>query len=485
MQSSSYKNFFLYFLASKNVILANVPIPMKKLYIFLAFICLSIFSQAQLRMAILGGVHSASVKEQNSIPSWETDIKPGYSKRAGLNLGILVDVPLSSNNRWHLQPGIIYMEKGRKFYMRNDTTTSMLTDTISSSYNLGINYIDIPLNLAYKIPLGKKASFFLSAGPYVGFFYNGKQKNETRMYSSNSFKDEEVRLESGNEKGKFKTFNAGVNARAGLEIGNVLLSGFLSEGLTNFYTASYDGTFKHQVRGVSLGIWLNKVKPPVKTPKVVKVVDTDDDGVEDKIDKCPDVAGSKKYNGCPVPDTDGDGMNDEADACPTVAGDVNFNGCPVPDSDGDGVIDTEDKCTTEPGTKANNGCPEVVIKHDTIAKVIEEKITFAARNIFFEASSDQLTESSIAPLDEVVKVLTEHPALKMQIEGHTDSTGIPEKNTKLSKQRAESVKNYLTAKGIDASRLTATGYGSSKPLQSNETLEGRRRNRRVELKLAQ
>jgi OmpA-OmpF porin, OOP family len=434
-------------------------------------------------MAILGGPHSASVKEQNSIPSWETAIKPGYSNRPGLNLGILIDVPLSSNNRWYLQPGIIYMEKGRKYYMRNDTVTSMTTDTISSAYNLGINYIDIPLNLTYKLPLSKKASFFLSAGPYIGFFYNGKQKNETRIYSSNSFKSEEVRLESGNEKGKFKTFNAGVNARAGFEIGNVLLSGFLSQGLNDFYTASYNGTFKHQVRGVSLGIWLNKVKQPAKAPKVVQVVDTDDDGVEDKIDKCPDVAGSKKYNGCPVPDTDGDGMNDEADACPTVAGDINFNGCPVPDSDGDGVIDTEDKCTTEPGTRENNGCPE--IKRDTITKVIEQKITFAAKNIFFKASSDQLTASSIAPLGEVVKVLTEHPSLMMNIEGHTDSTGGAEMNLKLSTQRAESVKNYLTSKGIDASRLTAIGYGSSKPLQSNATIEGRRSNRRVELKLAQ
>jgi OmpA-OmpF porin, OOP family len=456
---------------------------MKKLYILLALICLANLSFSQLRMAILGGPHSASIKEQNSIPSWETDIKPGYSKRAGLNLGILVDAPLSSDNRWHLQPGIIYMEKGRKFYMRNDTVTSIQTDTISSAYNLGVNYIDIPLNLTYKLPLSKKASFFLSAGPYIGFFYNGKQKNETRIYSSNSFKDEETRLESGNEKGKFKTFNAGVSARAGFEIGNVLLSGFMSEGLTNAYTASYDGTFKHQVRGVSLGIWLNKVKPPVKAPKVVRVIDTDDDGVEDKVDKCPAVAGSKKYNGCPVPDTDGDGMNDEADACPSVAGDINFNGCPIPDSDGDGIIDTEDKCTTEPGTKENNGCPE--IKLDTIEKVIVEKVTFAARSIFFKAASDQLTESSIAPLDEVVKVLTEHPELKMQIEGHTDSTGKAAMNLKLSKQRAESVKNYLTGKGIDASRLTAVGYGSSKPLQSNETSEGRQRNRRVELKLAQ
>lgn len=456
---------------------------MKKFYLFLALICLTTLSYSQLRMAILGGPHSASVKEQNSIPSWETNIKPGYSKRTGLNLGILIDVPLSSNNRWHFQPGIIYTEKGRKFYMRNDTAASILTDTISSSYNLGINYIDIPLNLTYKIPLSRKATFFLSAGPYVGFFYNGKQKNETRIYSSNSFKDEEVRLEAGKSEGKFKTLDAGFNARAGFEIGNVLLSGFLSEGLTSFYTASYNGTFKHQVRGVSIGIWLNKEKQPEKAPKVIKVIDSDDDGIENTIDKCPDIPGSAKYNGCPVPDTDGDGMNDETDVCPTVKGVVEFNGCPIPDSDGDGINDAEDKCTTEPGTKENRGCPEV--KRDTITKVIEEKINFIARNIFFEATSDRLTETSIVPLDEVVKLLANHPSLKLQIEGHTDSTGKADMNQKLSILRAESVNKYLTDHGIDASRLTASGYGSAKPLTSNATPEGRKRNRRVELKLAQ
>ena len=456
---------------------------MKKLYLFLALICLSTLSFSQLRMAILGGPHSASVKEQNPIPAWETDIKPGYSKRTGLNLGILIDVPLSYNNRWHFQPGIMYTEKGRKFFMRNDTAASILTDTISSSYNLGINYIDIPLNLTYKIQLSRKATFFLSAGPYVGFFYNGKQKNETRIYSSNSFKAEEVRLEAGKTEGKFKTLDAGFNARAGFEIGNVLLSGFLSEGLTSFYTASYNGTFKHQVRGVSIGIWLNKVKPPVKASKVISVIDSDDDGVENTIDQCPYIPGSVTHNGCPVPDTDGDGMNDETDVCPTVKGVVEFNGCPVPDSDGDGVNDAEDKCTAEPGTKEKNGCPE--LKRDTITKVIEEKINFIARNIFFEAASDKLTASSIDPLNEVVTLLMNHPSLKLQIEGHTDSTGKAEMNLKLSRLRAESVKKYLMDHGIDTSRLTASGYGSAKPLASNETLEGRKRNRRVELKLAQ
>ncbi len=441
---------------------------MKKLYLFLALVCLSTLSYSQLRMAMLGGAHSSSVKEQNSIPSWETQIKPRYSAKSGLNLGILVNVPISANNRWNFQPGILFMEKGRKFYMKNDTLTSIITDTISAAHTLGVNYIDIPLNLTYKLPLSKKANFFLSAGPYISFFYSGKQKNETRIYSSNSFKDEEVRLESGKDMNKFKTFDAGWNARGGFEIGNVILSGFMSEGLTSFYTASYDGKFRHQVRGASLGIWLNKAKQPARVAKTPIVVPPP-----------PPPAPAPKV----VPDTDGDGMNDEADACPTIAGVVEFNGCPIPDSDGDGLIDTEDKCPTEKGLIANNGCPEV--KRDTITKVLEEKITFAARNIFFKPGSDVLVETSLEPLNEVVNILYEHPTLRLQIEGHTDSTGKAETNLRLSKQRAESVKKYLTEKGIDATRLAAAGYGSDKPLQSNATLEGRKKNRRVELKLAQ
>lgn len=442
---------------------------MKKIYLILALVFLANLSYSQLRMAILGGAHSASVNEQNSIPSWQTQIKPGYSAKGGLNLGILVNVPVSPNHRWNFQPGIIFMEKGRKFYMRNDTATSIVTDTISASHTLGVNYIDMPLNLTYKMPLGKKASFFLSAGPYVGFFYGGKKKNETRIYSSNSFKDDEERLESGKEPGKYQTFDAGWNARAGFEIGNVILSGFMSEGLTSFYTASYDGAFKHQVRGASLGIWLNKVKPPAKRMTKTPIV----------IPPTPAAEPAPKV----VPDTDGDGMNDEADACPTVKGAVEFNGCPIPDSDADGVNDLEDKCTLEKGPASNNGCPEV--KRDTITKVMEEKVSFAARNIFFKPSSDQLTETSLEPLNEVVNILYQHPSLKLQIDGHTDSSGNAETNEKLSKLRAESVKKYLTDKGINATRLTAKGNGSAKPLQSNATLEGRRKNRRVELKLAQ
>jgi outer membrane protein OmpA-like peptidoglycan-associated protein len=174
-------------------------------------------------------------------------------------------------------------------------------------------------------------------------------------------------------------------------------------------------------------------------------------------------------------------MNDETDACPTVAGVVEFNGCPVPDSDGDGLNDQADKCPTEAGPETNGGCP---VKEE-IKQEVREKAAFAAKNIFFKASSAELTQDSYGALDDVVTLLRENENLKMNIEGHTDSTGSAQLNAKLSQSRADAVKSYLISKGIAASRLQSTGYGSSRPLVSNETVEGRRKNRRVELKLVQ
>ena len=82
--------------------------------------------------------------------------------------------------------------------------------------------------------------------------------------------------------------------------------------------------------------------------------DTDKDGIPDKDDACPDVAGPKEFNGCP--DTDGDGIPDKDDACPDVAGLKEFNGCP--DTDGDGIADKDDACPEVAGLKEFNGCPD-------------------------------------------------------------------------------------------------------------------------------
>jgi outer membrane protein OmpA-like peptidoglycan-associated protein len=87
-------------------------------------------------------------------------------------------------------------------------------------------------------------------------------------------------------------------------------------------------------------------------------------------------------------------------------------------------------------------------------------------------------------LDKAVKVLNDHPDIKIEIGGHTDSTGSREYNLDLSRRRARSVKEYFLKKGIDDKRLTTRGYGPDKPVDDNETPEGRSHNRRIEFVIA-
>ncbi len=204
--------------------------------------------------------------------------------------------------------------------------------------------------------------------------------------------------------------------------------------------------------------------------------DSDGDGIPDKEDKCPQVKGIAKYQGCPIPDTDKDGINDEEDKCPNEAGVAKYQGCPIPDSDGDGVNDEEDKCPALAGPASNQGCPE-------IKEEVKKRIDVAAKNVFFATGSAKLLSKSFKSLNEVVKILNEDPNLKLDIEGHTDNTGKPDKNQVLSEQRAKSVLDYLTSKGVDASRLVSAGYGQDRPVADNKTAAGRAKNRRVDLKL--
>ena len=204
--------------------------------------------------------------------------------------------------------------------------------------------------------------------------------------------------------------------------------------------------------------------------------DRDGDGIADKDDKCPDVAGLAKYQGCPIPDTDGDGINDEEDKCPTVAGVARYQGCPIPDTDKDGVNDEEDKCPNEAGPASNFGCPVIDVK-------IVEKVNKAAQNIFFATGSSKLLAKSYKSLKDVAQILKDNPSYKVAIDGHTDNTGSDELNQKLSEKRANAVKEYMKGNGVDESRMTATGYGETKPVADNKTAAGRAKNRRVEMKL--
>ncbi|TWO33811.1 OmpA family protein [Seonamhaeicola sediminis] len=203
--------------------------------------------------------------------------------------------------------------------------------------------------------------------------------------------------------------------------------------------------------------------------------DTDGDGIADKDDKCPTVAGLKALAGCP--DADGDGVTDGDDKCPNTAGPAANNGCPWPDTDGDGVLDKDDKCPDVKGTVANNGCPEVT---EEVQKTLNEY----AKTILFDLGKSTIKSQSEEVLKDIIGILNEYPTAKFTVEGHTDSTGSEKLNQGLSEKRALSVKEYLVNNGVDEFRLSALGYGESKPIDTNKTRAGRANNRRVEINLA-
>ncbi|HKT71965.1 MAG TPA: OmpA family protein [Steroidobacteraceae bacterium] len=138
-----------------------------------------------------------------------------------------------------------------------------------------------------------------------------------------------------------------------------------------------------------------------------------------------------------------------------------------PDSDHDGVPDSEDRC---PGTPAGvsvdqYGCP------------LKGSITLEGVN--FEVNSAVLTQQSLPVLDNVADGLRKHPRFKVEVQGHTDSSGSAPYNLVLSRKRANSVVDYLVKQGVSPDQVVAKGYGKTQPVASNATPAGRAQNRRV------
>ena len=202
--------------------------------------------------------------------------------------------------------------------------------------------------------------------------------------------------------------------------------------------------------------------------------DTDKDGIPDKDDACPDVAGPKEFNGCP--DTDGDGVPDKDDKCPDVAGPAENGGCPWPDTDGDGVLDKDDLCPEVAGPASNKGCPEPDEKE-------QKQLNQYAKTILFDTGKATIKFQSAEVLNQIINVLKKYPNSRFRIEGHTDSTGKKQKNIELSQNRADAVKIYLIQGGIASNRLESQGFGPEKPIASNKNKKGRELNRRVEINL--
>ena len=226
---------------------------------------------------------------------------------------------------------------------------------------------------------------------------------------------------------------------------------------------------------------------------VESIADSDNDGVGDDADQCPGTPAGAVVDrrGCER-DSDGDGVKDSADECPnTPAGrEVDAKGCPL-DTDGDGVLDSVDQCPNTPeGMEVlANGCalsgdcripkPGEEVDENGCAVVT----TVVLRGVNFEFDSATLTPNAKVILDQVADALLSVSQVDIELGGHTDSQGPQSYNQNLSERRAKSVKAYLASRGVAEDSMTTKGYGESQPIATNDTLDGKALNRRVELKV--
>lgn len=415
--------------------------------VLLFLFAVTAMAQSKVRVGIKGGANYSTLALKGNSPTIN-DI----TEKVGFLAGMFVNIP--AGTKFSVQPEIFYSQMGA--YINNKTL-------LQSQYRL--NYLSVPL-LA-KVNLTKHLS--LIAGPQADVVVGAtKVVNAGRQNALSDFKESSF---------------AGV---AGFELWPAQRLGLSARYIYGFSNISKTAGEELYNRAGQLALHIAFFKKPVVKPAVVVVpepevkpqprpVDTDGDGIPDAEDKCPEVKGIAKYNGCPVPDTDKDGINDEEDKCPTVPGVARYGGCPVPDTDKDGVNDEEDKCPTLPGTAANNGCPE-------IKQEIMKRVEYAAQRIYFATGSAKLLAKSFKSLDDVARILTEDQNLKLSIEGHTDNVGKDDYNQRLSEARAGSVKAYFIKKGISESRLTSQGFGETQPIADNKTAAGRSKNRRVVMK---
>ncbi len=160
--------------------------------------------------------------------------------------------------------------------------------------------------------------------------------------------------------------------------------------------------------------------------------------------------------------------------------------CSQLDDDHDGVNNCDDRC---PDTAAGvvvgpDGCPQEVVIDLRGVNFKFDRPKKGEHNI--EPTLQVPTSDSIAILDQAIDALNRYPAIKVTLQGHTDSVGSDQYNQGLSERRAQIVSDYLTSHGIDSSRIVGVeGFGESQPIDTNATKEGRARNRRTEIKVQQ
>ena len=411
--------------------------------------------EAKPHYTVSGGLLGAANFSKFRIPD-EAGLE--YEGKTGWAAGAWVNFPVGT--MFSVEPQLMYSVYR---YQTNSTTPQILNDG-------KINYISLPLLL--KFHAGKM--FAITAGPQLDFIASVDDFRNIAV--KDDFNSTSISVFGGLElfpRARVSAFGRYVHGLSNMDEGNIHIPGV-----------------EYKNRNIQVGLKLRlfgkKTEPlraaPVETttpviPETpVNIPDSDGDGINDNLDKCPNEPGLAKYDGCPVPDSDGDGINDELDKCPNQFGTAKYDGCPVPDRDGDGINDDDDMCPDIAGLTSNNGCPEVPAN-------VSKPLGMAAQNISFGATNATLTTRSHTSLDQVVRIMNDNPGLRIRVEGHTDNVGDDEANMELSEDRAEVVRTYLVNKGISADRITAEGFGETQPIADNNTSSGRAKNKRIELRV--
>lgn len=227
-------------------------------------------------------------------------------------------------------------------------------------------------------------------------------------------------------------------------------------------------------------IWGDEPTDSLVAPQI-NLIDTDKDGVIDQFDKEADTPkGVAVYGNGVAIDSDGDKIPDYKDNCRFEAGPEKNNGCPIiGDRDKDGIADRNDKCIDTKGLERYNGCPDQEALR--LTEVVE--VLSYSKNIYFDTDSNQIKSATYyTMLDEVASILLKNPAVSFSVSGYTDDKGDAGYNQRLSERRANEARLYLIARGVEADRITAKGYGEKNPKFDNATEQGRQLNRRVEIK---
>lgn len=472
--------------------------------IFIAPDC-GVKAQVPIRLGLTTGVNLAN--QTFSHPLYPAENPKTY--RSGFIFGGIIELGIADFWSLYFEPK--YIEKGTKFQNISITGVDPIpigtTDAIFK-----LNYFDLPI--FFKARFDYNYSDFK---PYIlfgpGFSLNGSSKVDapgTHVLDKPNTSTLDI-MRDVNSLDITLNIGGGIEYKLGYQT-SLFFDLRYSHGISNIYSNSKVPNAKSYGISLQAGILFDVFKADAKAEEkhVYKLTGKDTDG-----DRLTDDEESTKYHTDPLKaDTDGDGLNDgdevlkyytnplkvDTDNDELYDGDevIKYKTNPLNgDTDGDGLSDgaevnwyktnpldpDTDHGSVKDGFEVFRRTNPLDLSDD-ISRKEELKIeigkSIVLEGIVFKTASAEISSSSAAILEKAFNTLQQNPEIIVEIHGHTDNVGKREYNMKLSLSRATSVKNYLVQRGIAESRMTIKGLGFDRPLVSNDTPEGRQKNRRIE-----